>query len=101
VLLEKVDTGADSCAVVPVKPGPLTIPCLSLLPAAYCYIPGKSIASVHDLLLALQAFPVVTVTQVIAHGGFLSLFSRIGSNIALSCLPSSSSEAPLLLITDF
>jgi hypothetical protein len=56
---------------------------------------------VHDLLLALQAFPVVTVTQVIAHGGFLSLFSRIGSNIALSCLPSSSSEAPLLLITDF
>ena len=32
-LLAKLDTGLDSWAVLPVKAGPLTIPCLSLLPA--------------------------------------------------------------------
>jgi hypothetical protein len=32
-LLEKLDTRLDSWAVLPVKPVPLTISCLSLLPA--------------------------------------------------------------------
>ena len=51
-------------------------------------------ASGHDLLLALQAFPVMTVTHVLAHHDFLSLFSRTGIQIAVSCLPSGSSGAP-------
>jgi len=32
-LLEKVDTRTGSCAFLPVNAGPLTVPCLSLLPA--------------------------------------------------------------------